>query len=232
VHERSLAVLTLLAKRYRARRDDERGFTIIEVTIASSIMVTVLAMFFSTLVSLTKSEDRSQRLVSNEQNVRFELDQLAREVRAANPLVPLPQAWPVTNYSSTIELVLGPTGGTQQVVRWSYDTVKEEMVRQLMSSTADTATVVSQSFYLNRVRNVEVGVPIFTYYNDQGQDLVAQVVANGSSGNNVTECAMRVHIVLMSDSNPGPVPFSETQDVELRNRIPGSGGSNNPCDAT
>jgi hypothetical protein len=30
--------------------------------------------------------------------------------------------------------------------------------------------------------------------------------------------------VLSSDSNPGPLPFTETQDVEVRNRLPGNVG--------
>jgi type II secretory pathway pseudopilin PulG len=217
-------VLNRLMRGYRARRDDERGFTVIEVTIASGIMVAVLAMFFSTLVSLTKSEDRSQRLVGNEQNVRFELDQLAREVRAANPLVPLLNATTASDYSDTIELVLGPSGGTQTVVRWTYDKVKEEMVRQLMSDTSSSATVVTQSFFLNRVRNVEVNMPVFTYYGQHNQDLVQQALANGGNMHDAANCAVRVHIVLMSDSNPGPMPFTETQDVEVRNRLPGNVG--------
>ena len=217
-------MLTRLMQGYRARRDDERGFTVVEVTIASAIMVTVLAMFFSTLVSLTKSEDRSQRLVGNEQNVRFELDQLAREVRAANPLVPLLNATTASDYSDTIELVLGPTGGAQKVVRWTYDKVREEMVRQLMSDASSTATVVTQSFYLNRVRNVEVNMPVFTYYGQHNQDLVQQALANGGNMHDAANCAVRVHIVLMSDSNPGPMPFTETQDVEVRNRLPGNVG--------
>jgi type II secretory pathway pseudopilin PulG len=214
----------MLLRRHRAHRDDERGFTVVEVTITSAIMVVVLAMFFSTLVSLTKSEDRSQRLVGNEQNVRFELDQLAREVRAANPLVPLLTATTASDYSSTIELVLGPTGGAQKVVRWTYDTSKELMVRQLMSDTSPTATVVTQSFFLNRVRNVEVNQPVFTYYGQHNQDLVQQALTNGGNMHDAANCAVRVHIVLMSDSNPGPQPFTETQDVEVRNRLPGNVG--------
>jgi type II secretory pathway pseudopilin PulG len=209
---------------YRARRDDESGFTVIEVTMASMIMVIVLAMFFSTLVSLTNSEDRSQRLVSNEQNVRFELDQLAREIRAANPIVPLPNATSAGDYSNQIEVVLGPSGGTQTVVRWTYDTSKELMERQLMSDTSASATVLAQSFYLNKVRNVEKSLPVFSYYGPQNQDLVAQALAGTGTINNVPNCAQRVHIVMISDSNPGPVPFTETQDVEVRNRLPGNGG--------
>lgn len=203
---------------------EEDGFTIIEVVIATSILLIVLAMFFNTLVSLTKSEDRAQRLVGNEQNVRFELDQMAREIRAANPLVPLPNASGPATYENQIELVLGPTGGTQQVVRWTYDTVKEQMVRQLMSDTSSSATVLAQSFYLNRVRNVETSLPIFVYYGQHGEDLVAQTVANNGYVHDPANCAVRVHIVLTSDSNPGPVPFTETQDVEVRNRLPGNVG--------
>ena len=209
---------------YRARRDDESGFTVIEVTMASMIMVIVLAMFFSTLVSLTSSEDRSQRLVSNEQNVRFELDQLARELRAANPIVPLPNATSAGDYSNQIEVVLGPSGGAQTVVRWTYDMSRELMERQLMSDTSASATVLAQSFYLNKVRNVEKGLPVFSYYGPQNQDLVAQALAGTGTMNNVPNCAQRVHIVMISDSNPGPVPFTETQDVEVRNRLPGNGG--------
>ena len=118
-----LGVVLRLHRRLRqAERADEGGFTIIEVMVATSILLVVLAMVFGSLVSLTRSEDRSQRLVSNEQNVRFELDQLAREIRAANPLVPLLNATSAATYDNQIEMVLGPTGGTQQVVRWTYDT--------------------------------------------------------------------------------------------------------------
>jgi prepilin-type N-terminal cleavage/methylation domain-containing protein len=203
---------------------NEQGFTIIEVTVASAIMVVVLAMFFNTLVSLTRSEDRSQRLVSNEQNVRFELDEIARDIRAANPLVPLLNATGAATYENQIELVLGPTGGAQKVVRWTYDTTKEQMVRQIMSDTSAGATVVTQSFFLNRVRNVETAVPVFAYFGQHGQDLVVQTLANGGYMHDPANCAVRVHIVLTSDSNPGPVPFTETQDVEVRNRLPGNVG--------
>jgi type II secretory pathway pseudopilin PulG len=211
-------------QQFASGRRNEAGFTIIEVTIATSIMLTVLAMFFATLVSLTRSEDRSQRLVSNEQNVRFELDQLAREIRASNPLVPLLNATTASDYGNQIELLLGPTGGTQKVVRWTYDTVKEQMVRQLMSDTSSSATILSQSFFLNRVRNVETSTPVFTYFGQQNTDLVAQTIANHGYIHDAANCAVRVHIVLTSDSNPGPVPFTETQDVEVRNRLPGNVG--------
>ena len=210
--------------RARARSDEESGFTLVEMVIATAILLVVLGMFLQTLTSLTKSEDRSQRLVTNEQNVRFELDQMSREIRAANPLVPLLNAVTAADYQNQIEMVLGPTGGPQTVVRWTYITGQEEMLRQVMTDTSSTATVVSQSWYLNRVRNIETNTPVFTYYGQQGEDLVAQTLANNGNLHDAANCAVRVHIILSSDSNPGPLPFTETQDVEVRNRLPGNVG--------
>ena len=211
-------------RRARTERQDEQGFTIIEVMMATAILLVVLAMVFGALVSLTKSEDRSQRLVSNEQNVRFELTQMAREIRASNPLVPLLNASTASDYGNQIEMVLGPTGGTQKVVRWTYDTTSKQMVRQQMSSTASTATVLNQSFYLASVRNIESGTPVFTYYGQKGENLVAQSLANGGNLHDAANCAVRVSVQLISDSNPGPLPFTQTQDVEVRNRLPGNVG--------
>ena len=210
--------------RMRTSRDEQSGFTLIELVVSMGILMLVLGMFFGTLVSLTRSEDRSQRLVSNEQNVRFELDQMAREIRAANPLVPLLNASDASDYEDQIEMVLGPTGGTQKVVRWTYDTAQELMVREEMSDTGSSATVVNRSFFLNRVRNVEAGKPVFSYYGQSGEDLIAQTLANGGNLHDPANCAVRVHIELSSDSNPGPLPFTETQDVEVRNRLPGNVG--------
>jgi len=201
----------------------ETGFTIIEVVISTSILLLVLAMFFNTLVSLTRSEDRAQRLVVNEQSVRFELDQLAREIRSSNPLAILTAT---ATYSNQIEMVLGPTGGTQTVVRWTYDTdpaspTYEKLDRQLMSDTSQTASVLATSWQLIRVRNVESAKPIFTYYDAADQDMVAD---GNYTASDIANCAIRVRIELSSDSMPGPLPFTETQDVELRNRLPGGTG--------
>jgi type II secretory pathway pseudopilin PulG len=216
-------VLTLRRRLDRARAD-ERGMTIVETVVSTAILLTVLALVFGSMVALTRNEDRSQRLVSNEQNVRFELNQLAREIRAANPLVPLLNATSASTYDNQIEMVLGPTGGTQQVVRWTYDTTTQRLARQIMSGTSSTATVLSQSFFLARVRNAETGTPVFTYYGQKDENLVEQALADEGNLHDPANCAIRVAIEISSDSNPGPLPFTQTQDVEIRNRLPGNVG--------
>ena len=188
----------------------------------TALLLVVLAMVFGALVSLTRSEDRAQRLVSNEQNVRFEVNQLAREIRASNHLIPLPNATSASDYENQIQMLLGPEGGTQTVIRWTYDTTAKKLVRQQMSSTLATATVLNQSYYLASVRNVESGTPLFSYYGQSGVDLIAQTLANGGDKDDAAYCAVRVRIHVASDSNPGPLPFTQTQDVEVRNRLPGN----------
>ena len=66
---------------------DEQGMSVIELTIASMILMIVLAVFFSGLISLTNSEKHASDVVTNEQNVRFVLTKLAKDIRSSNPLV-------------------------------------------------------------------------------------------------------------------------------------------------
>lgn len=207
------------------RRTDEAGFTVTEVAITSAVLIAVLAMFLNTLTSLTQSEDRAHRLVTNEQNVRFELNQMAREIRAANPMLPLLAATSADAYTRQIQVVVpSDNGGADQIVRWTYDTGRMLMVRQVMSSAAGGAQVLAESFFLNRVRNADTDTPVFRYFDQSGNDLVAEALAEGGNLHDPANCAVRVQIELRSDSQPGPLPFTVTQDVHIRNRLPGNVG--------
>jgi type II secretory pathway pseudopilin PulG len=206
----------------RAARD-ERGMTLIELTIASGIFLTVIAIFFSLLISLTGSEKRADDLVTNEQAVRFTLTQLAKDVRASNPLVTLPTK---TAYSDEIEMMLGSSGGTQQVVRWRLDTTAgsatyQTLFREVMSDATSSATVLSSSKELTNVTNDESATALFAYFDQHQQDLGAN---DSFTSGDVANCAIRVQVTIVANPNPGPRAFTEVQDVELRNRLPGGIG--------
>jgi hypothetical protein len=193
---------------------------LIEAVVVLAALMVVLSMFFSGLQSLTKAEQRVQGLVNNQETVRFALGQMGRELRAANPLDSLPAA---TSYPNQITFELGPTPGVHQYVRWLYDTLVgsptyESIMRQVMSGPSSAATVVSQRIVVTRVHNIETNTAIITYYDSQHADLVA---LNPTTPANVANCAIAVHIQVNSDAQPGPQPFSEDVDVELRNRLPG-----------
>jgi hypothetical protein len=73
---------------------------------------------------------------------------------------------------------------------------------------------------LTRVRNAELGVAMFRYYNSIGAELTAETATVADFAN----CPIRVHITVYADSTPGPEPFGSESDAELRNRLPGGIG--------
>lgn len=200
----------------RAQEGGDAGFTVVELTVVVMIMMLVLTAFYGLLDTLTKHEHRTQALVGNEQAVRFFINELAREIRSSNPM----QTQAVTDanaYTNSIELALGPSGGTQEYVRWTYNEATQIVLREILTGPSGTPT--TQTAKLDRVRNVETGTPFLQYFNQHGQDLVALGIAD-----DVANCAIRVKITVTSDSNPGPTPFTEIVDAELRNRLPGGVG--------
>ena len=68
----------------------QAGFSIIEVTVVAATMLVIVATLLGALDSLTNVQGRDQALVNNQETVRFGLDQVQRDVRAANPVDPSP----------------------------------------------------------------------------------------------------------------------------------------------
>jgi type II secretory pathway pseudopilin PulG len=200
----------------RLDEGDDAGFTVVELTVVVMIMMLVLTAFYGLLDTLTKHEHRTQALVGNEQAVRFFINELAREIRSSNPMQT--QATTDANtYTNSIELALGSSDSAQQYVRWTYDEATQTISREILTGPGGTATI--QTAKLDRVRNNETGAPFLKYYNQHAQDLVAL-----GNADDVANCAIRVTITVTSDSNPGPTPFTEIVDAELRNRLPGGVG--------
>lgn len=205
--------------RYPSRHDPEDGFTVMEVTIASALLLVVTTIMFSVLISLTNSSQRTHALVNNEQKVRFVLLQMARDIRASNPLETFPAK---STYDNKIQLKLGPNTGPQTTVVWTYVTDPTSANYQTLSRTVTTsAGVTTGGIVLNRVRNVQTGSPVFQYFSQSGLDLVTTSTTTAAD---VGNCAIRVKLTIRSDSDPGPQPFVETLDSEIRNRLPGGVG--------
>jgi type II secretory pathway pseudopilin PulG len=202
-------------KSFRPSRD-EAGMTLMEVMVASAILMSVLAMLFGILVSLTRSEQRTSAVVANEQAVRFVMNDFARDIRAGNPIT----IWPGTTgnalYATTLEMQLGPDGA-KDIVRWTYDDDDTSPTYGNLTRTVDGVSTVR----LQRVKNAERTPPVvmLRYYDSDGDEL-----APPNSAATIANCSVRVRITITADSEPGPEPFTETMDVHLRNRLPGGLG--------
>jgi hypothetical protein len=176
------------------------------VTVASSLLLLVLATVFSVLVSLTNSESRSQALVNNQELVRVKLLEVARDLRSSATLNPLSDA---TQYPYEVDFTA--LGGT--VYRWRLDRTTNKIRREKLVSGAWQQA----SGELRNVTNGTIGVPVFRFYRASSN---LEIDPATSTAADVANCAIRVHVDITSASYPGPKPFTSEYDVELRNRLP------------
>lgn len=198
----------------------EHGFTIIEMMVVmavSLLMTTAFALTFSYLSDATTQSVASQNATAG---VRLALAQLTQDLQEANPLSNLST---IQSYSYSVEMTLGPSGGSQKVVRWLLDTTpgspsEGTLFRQVMSGTGSSATVVSSYPEVSHVTDFLTGTPVFTYYGQGGENLVK----NGAQAGQVGSCSVRVDVSLSVDPGPRATPFSERADVALANTDPGS----------
>ncbi|MGH9063217.1 MAG: PulJ/GspJ family protein [Acidimicrobiales bacterium] len=208
-----------LPRRHPGRsRRREAGFTVVELMVTSAIMLVALGVFGGLLVSLTGATNRGDALVTNEQDVSTVLTQLNRDLRSSNPLLPLALT---SNYPDEVEMALvDPTTGGTTDVTWKFDPTTQTLTRQLGSGTADVV--------LTGVKNSTAtpAVPFFSYFDDQGDNLVT----GGAPPGTVATCTTNVQVQVVGAAEPGPQPFREQSDVQLRNQLAdlaAQGG--NPC---
>lgn len=215
-------MLSRALRRLRARRHDDQGMTVVELVVASALLLMVTTLIFSFMISVQNTDRRAQAVVNNEQDARFVLTEISRDIRASNP--GLGTFATVNQYRNQVQMTLGE-GATLKRVRWVYETSSsssryKELRREVLDNT--TGAVVSSSTRLRRVQNIVRSpvVDLFKYYSQSGVDLVAAGNTPADAAN-VGNCSIRVAVTITADSNPGPEPFTVTQDVEVRNRLPG-----------
>jgi type II secretory pathway component PulJ len=207
---------TLLRRHRTLRHASQKGFTILEVTVTVMMVGLVTMSIFGVLTSTSRNEKLQQSMIGNQELVRFGIIQLARDLRSANPVEPLAA---VGDYSTSVEMALGSSSGTQTYVRWWLS--NRVLYRGKLS--APGGTVTQTKTVLTNVENAAQGITLFRYYNASAVELATSGTTPAAVGD-ITNCAIRVHISVASDAFPGPVPFTEQSDVELRNRLPGGPG--------
>lgn len=187
-----------------------------EVAVTGLIMMTVMAALFGVLESGTRVEQRTQAMINSQEDVRFTMGEVLRDLRAADPLLPLAD---VSSYPSSVELQYGEAGAVT-VVRWTLDSSTGTLTRTKLTGPGGTAD--GTTYRLESVRNAEGATPttLFRYYNSEGTELTA---AN-ATGADFANCTIRVRVTIKADTSPdrGMQAFTLTSDAELRNRLPGA----------
>ncbi|MCU1450919.1 MAG: hypothetical protein JWP02_3089 [Acidimicrobiales bacterium] len=198
--------MTSVARLLRKRAHDARGLSVIELMVASSLLLVVLGMVSSVLVSLTNTEGRSQALVNNQEVVRLGLVRMARDLRGAGTLNAVS---PVTAYPYEVDLTA--LDGT--IYRWRLDTATSTLKRERYVSGAWQKAGPD----LTNVTNATTSMPVFRYYRASSN---LELDPSTSTSSDIANCAIRVHLTITAASYPGPKPFTSEYDVHLRNRLP------------
>ena len=190
--------------------------SVVELTVVVFILGAVVATLMGVLTSMTSNEQRQQAKVNNQERVRLVLGQLTRDLRGANPLLTPPV---VADSATTVELALGPSGGTQTYVRWW---LSDTTLHRSVLAAAGAAPTTTKTMLTN-VRNATQGLHLFRYFSSDATELELTGPSAVTVGD-VATCTVRVRIAVASDADTGARPFLEETDAEIRNRPLGGPG--------
>lgn len=201
-----------LARWLRAGARDERGFTLVELTITTLVMGIAVTAIISVMASLMRNSGIQDARVNNQEQIRFAMQKIARDIRSANPMNPLSTS---SAYTNEIEVSLG-SGGSQTYVRWQI--TGTTLQRVLLDEPGGTAT--STLDVLTGVQNTALGQSLFRYYNSNGNELTS---ANSQPAD-FSNCSIRVLLTLTAQPSTRATAFTEQSQVEIRNLLPGGIG--------
>lgn len=68
---------------FLGRRDDQAGFTLVELLVAMALMGIVMTAIFNLYLGTERSADTQDRIADVQQNIRFAMDQVVRDIRMA-----------------------------------------------------------------------------------------------------------------------------------------------------
>jgi type II secretory pathway component PulJ len=98
------------------RRTDESGFTILELVIATALLMLVFVVMFNTLWSVQRSEAFTRGRTAAMDNMRVSLNRITKDLRQANDIngTPTPSHLDVDTYinGAPAHVVYDVTGGT------------------------------------------------------------------------------------------------------------------------
>ncbi|HZT64629.1 MAG TPA: prepilin-type N-terminal cleavage/methylation domain-containing protein [Acidimicrobiales bacterium] len=238
-------------------RQDDAGFTLVELVVAMGIFLVIILIMGDVLTSLTRASARGDALVTNEQQEMFAVTQIGRDLRGAAYIVTAPtttggQPTPTTWYFNQLVMSeVNPTGGAQTTVGWVFNPTSQDLCRDILSSPAatlpacDGTTSSNQRYVLTSVKNTPCTStttlsssppcqPLFKLYDQNAVSGAADLVTQSQSNSAVTlgiisQCTDRVAVTVVSAINPGPQPIEVDEDFELPNQFSGPLGNQIQC---
>jgi Tfp pilus assembly protein PilV len=197
-------------------RPDERGMTLIEILVATTVMMTIALGLVATIPVFSKSEVTTVNSANSASSTRMVLLQLQHDIQSASSVTAQSNA---ASYDDELQLTIQPSGS---VVTWVYSPSSQaaQLTRQVGSSSAQVE--------LTKVSNGDPtanppGEPVFQYFDACSNDLVAQEQLLPSQNQNFGSIAPATTViqVRLSVENVDSAPYGSTTSVNIMNRSPG-----------
>ena len=109
-------------------------------------------------------------------------------------------------------------------VDWRFNPSNKTLTRTLTVGAGPSSANVIMRGVMNTASQ-----PVFRFYGPASASLVGtgpDMVAAGLPMTDIVACTTKVTAELHGDANPGPTPFQENQDIQLRNQVAALAGSN------
>jgi type II secretory pathway pseudopilin PulG len=205
------------------RASDERGISLIELVVTTSVLMLFSVMAFNFLTSTNSAASRATKDVQAENDVRLALRQITEDVRAADPIstsypssstCPAGGTYPtgfgsclsftvVRNTSAGVNcpktvVTYGLVSGTVKMDRVEYD-----------SSCSATSTVTGKTVIANVVN--PSGTNVFRYFDSAGNQLASSAPLSSYAAS----ASVMVTLVIQYQSNASNITVSST--AALRN---------------
>lgn len=211
---------------FRARLDDESGFSLVELLVVMVMMVIVTGVAFNGLNNVTKNSWSTEQRSAAQSEVRGALELIIRDLRAAQPIN---VRTTVDEYATAVDFFVycSPAGvGTCDADGNRH--IEYEVVANQLERTAEGVTTMrlgpsgpdGLASHLQRsaVVNDPVTEPVFTYYDKNG---VALETSGPSAPSETTfrNCArsVRIHLVVRGEPNNVASELELETTVALRN---------------
>ena len=220
---RARSILSRVAR----RRRDEGGLTLVELVAVVGIFSIFGLAITTSLQSFTATTASTQNKTFALADVRGAVENIARDLRAANPIEAISASLPVSQYDNRVSFTVwcatvGDNGCTSANTRKViYEVTGNRLVQTVGTRVRDLLlpapgmTGVPSAQRPGAVVNASTQ-PAFTYYTKSGMQLSTSGGTPATTFRNCTK-TVKIHLLVMADARKPSTAINLVTTVDLRN---------------